>query len=264
MLALRGIVSAGPRRPVGDRALGARRALLAARPRRMHRATTVTRRPPVRARRCCRASCASTLALAPGAEETIVLRYELHEGPEPAPEAPRPAAARRARRSRTSRLDERTSVESDDQLFNRVLRALAARHPDAALAPRRRRLLRGGRAVVRDAVRARLPDHGDADARRSTRRWRRRRCACWPACSARRDDPEHDEEPGKVHPRAARRRDRAARPHAARALLRHRRRDAAVPLPARASTRTGPATSSLFHELRGRGRRDARLDRRPG
>ena len=57
-----------------------------------------------------------------------------------------------------------------------------------------------------------------------------------------RDDAEHDEEPGKVHPRAARRRGRAAGALPARPLLRHGRRDAAVPLPAVRRTPTGAAT----------------------
>ena len=58
--------------------------------------------------------------------------------------------------------------------------ALAARHADAALAARRGRLLRGGRAVVRDAVRPRLADRARRRCSRSTRRWRSRRCACSP------------------------------------------------------------------------------------
>ena len=232
MLAIRGIVSAGPRRPaeIVHSERGVRFSLLGRDE--MHRATTVradrpcepgdaagraalrsSRCRPARRRRSC---CATSCTRAPSR------RRRRHRRP------------RRAARGTAGRawLDERTRSWADDELFNRVLerslldiRMLRSRHgADGYYA--------AGRAVVRDAVRARLADHGDADAGVRPGDGGARRCACWPACSARRDDPAHDEEPGKVHPRAARRRGRAARPHAAGALLRHRRRDAAVPLPA--------------------------------
>ena len=88
-------------------------------------------------------------------------------------------------------------------------------------------------------------------ARLRPRRWPSRRCACSRERLGTPDDPSHEEEPGKVLHELRVGEVAAPRRHAARALLRHGRRDAAVPLPARASTPTGAATSTLFRELRG-------------
>jgi glycogen debranching enzyme len=54
------------------------------------------------------------LSLAPGAEELITLRYALHEDNEP--------PSQRTRQTPDAWLAERTTVETDDELFNRVLR----------------------------------------------------------------------------------------------------------------------------------------------
>jgi glycogen debranching enzyme len=63
------------------------------------------------------------LGLPPGGEETITLRYELHEGDGPAGAAPDPGSRTRAtRRTPEAWLQERTTVVTDDELFNRVLR----------------------------------------------------------------------------------------------------------------------------------------------
>ena len=87
-----------------------------------HRATTVT------ADRPCEpadgpGALRFALSLAPGAEELITLHYALyeHDGPPPDP-AERGPRRRRARRSANDWLAERTTVETDDELFNRVLR----------------------------------------------------------------------------------------------------------------------------------------------
>jgi glycogen debranching enzyme len=64
------------------------------------------------------------LSLAPGAAETITLRYALHDAETPpgAPAATTAGEQRRARRAADAWLAERTTVETDDELFNRVLR----------------------------------------------------------------------------------------------------------------------------------------------
>ena len=196
MLALRGIVSAGPRRPaeIVHSERGARFSLLGRDE--MHRATTV------RADRPCEPGVLPgelrfQLRLPPGAEETIVLRYELHEGPEPASEATPPAAARRVRHSRASRLDERTSVVGDDQLFNRVLeralldiRMLRSRHGAdgyyAAGVPWYATLF--GRDSLITATQMLAFEPGTAA---ETLR-------VLAGLLGTRDDPAHDEEPGKV------------------------------------------------------------------
>ena len=107
----------------------------------------------------------------------------------------------------------------------------AARHPHAALAARFPGLLRRGRAVVRDALRSRLADLRDADARLrfadgGTDAARARRAAR----HARRSDARR--RAGEGAARVARRRDRRARALPARPLLRDGRRHAALPLPA--------------------------------
>src|SRR5215207_5848617 len=120
MLAIRGIVDRGRGGDVAVERLerGLRFAVLARDGR--HRAMTIAADrdcgPGERDR-----SLRFALALPPGGAETITLRYELHEGDEPA------GAARGGRRSATRRtpeawLRERTIVVTDDELFNRVLR----------------------------------------------------------------------------------------------------------------------------------------------
>jgi glycogen debranching enzyme len=116
MLAIRGIVEA--RRGAGVAVERLERGLrFAVRGRDgRHRATTIT------ADRDCEAvdrSLRFTLALPPGGAETITLRYELHEGDDP---APGPERTRWTRRTPEAWLAERTTVVSDDELFNRVLR----------------------------------------------------------------------------------------------------------------------------------------------
>lgn len=122
MLAIRGILEAGqgPGVDIERREDGVRFTTLG-RDRR-HRATTVT------VDRACEEAdrpggLRFALSLAPGAAETITLRYTLYEGDAP---ASTPAAAktnaRPARGAADAWLAERTTVETDDELFNRVLR----------------------------------------------------------------------------------------------------------------------------------------------
>jgi len=120
MLAIRGIVEAGRGAGVAVERMdcGMRFAVRGRDGR--HRATTIAAD-----RECERGDSDSTLrfvlALPPGGAETITLRCELHDGDAPAGSGP-------ARRTRTARrtpeawLRERTTVVTDDELFNRVLR----------------------------------------------------------------------------------------------------------------------------------------------
>ena len=122
MLAIRGIVEAGRGASVGIERMadGVRFALLGRDGR--HRATTVT------ADRACEPTGAAgglrfALSLAPGGEELITLRYALYEGDEPAPvPATNEQGPRRAGRAPDAWLAERTTVATDDELFDRVLR----------------------------------------------------------------------------------------------------------------------------------------------
>ena len=161
------------------------------------------------------------------------------------PEPPRVDARRRVA-ALVPRLEpqHRPTIRTDNELFNLAIERVAG---DLRLlindGPRPGRALpRGRRPVVRDAVRARLHHHGVPDARRSGRRSPSRRSRSSPrsrrprttrARRGARQDP----------PRAADRRDGPRRASCRTAVLRHRRRDAAVADPAR---------------------RDVRLDRRPG
>ncbi len=119
MLAIRGIVDtgAGPDVALERLAQGVRFAVHGRDGR--HRSTTIA------ADRVCEegehpAALRFALSLRPGAAETITLTYALHEGDDPAAAAPGPP--RRARRTPGAWLQERTTVETDDELFNRVLR----------------------------------------------------------------------------------------------------------------------------------------------
>ena len=121
MLALRGIVDAGD----GDRAAvehfehGMR---FTARGRDgRHRATTITADRAV-GRGDGADALRFSLELPPGGQETIALHYRLYEGEAPPPAPDRPGRLRRARPSTGAWLAERTAVETDDELFNRVLR----------------------------------------------------------------------------------------------------------------------------------------------
>ena len=258
MLALRGIVAVGAAASPGSsaagrRALRRRAAATAAYARRRSRAD----RPRARRRRT---RCASRSTCRRAASETIELAYALHEGDEPPPRRERPAA--RAARAPLAELARRPhAVVTDDELFDRVLRRslLDVRMLHARLTAR---LLHRRPPVVRDAVRAGLAHLRDAAARLRPAAWPSRRCACSPACSAaRRPRPRRGAGQGAA---------RAARGEIAHLgltpfapLLRHRRRDAALPLPAlrlrrlerrpRAVPRAAPA-----------GRGDAGLDRRAG
>src|SRR5829696_2445083 len=84
----------------------------------LYRATTVTAdRPCERGDRP--GALRFALSLPPDGEETIELCYALHEGKAPADGAP---PAREQRRAAGAWLAERTTVETDDELFNRILR----------------------------------------------------------------------------------------------------------------------------------------------
>ncbi|MGI8780515.1 MAG: amylo-alpha-1,6-glucosidase [Solirubrobacteraceae bacterium] len=122
MLAIRGIVEAGRGAGVTVERLarGVRFAVHGRDGR--HRSTTI------RADRVCEpgeqpGALRFALSLPPGGAETIMLHYALYEGDEPAPAPSDPALRlRRARRTPDAWLQERTTVETDDELFNRVLR----------------------------------------------------------------------------------------------------------------------------------------------
>ena len=122
MLAIRGIVAAGsdPGVTIERFRRGVRFSVLGRDGR--HRATTVT------ADHDCgpgdrEGSLRFALALPPGGEQTITLRYALHEGEERVTRLQR--RGRRLRRDRISSkawLEQRTQIETDDELFNRLLR----------------------------------------------------------------------------------------------------------------------------------------------
>jgi len=121
MLAIRGIVDVGPgaAAAVERRRDGVRFSVLGRDGRR--RATTVT------ADRTCDAgesegSLRFALALPPGGAETIRLRYELFEGDAPAPDPIVLGTAPQPRSTPETWLAARTRVETDDELFNRLLR----------------------------------------------------------------------------------------------------------------------------------------------
>jgi glycogen debranching enzyme len=119
MLAIRGIVEAGRGAGVTIERLQ-RGVRFSARGRdARHRATTIV------ADRDCEpgereGSLRFPLALAPGGAATIALRYELYEADEPPPGPG--GGTRRARRTPEAWLQERTTIVTDDELFNRMLR----------------------------------------------------------------------------------------------------------------------------------------------
>ena len=121
MLAIRGIVAPMPAPRRRGRAAGAGRAVRRPGTRRPSPRDDDRRRPRVRGGDR-EGSLRFPLVLAPGGEETIMLRYELHEGDGPAKRAEPAQPARRAPHAADDWLRERTTVESDDELFNRVLR----------------------------------------------------------------------------------------------------------------------------------------------
>ncbi len=122
MLAIRGIVEAGRGDGVTAERLECGVRFSAHGRDGRHRATTIA------ADRACapgdvEAALRFPLSLPPGGGETITLRYELYEGDEPAPDPGGPGPRmRRARRTPEAWLQERTTVVTDDELFNRVLR----------------------------------------------------------------------------------------------------------------------------------------------
>lgn len=120
MLAIRGIVPVGEGRDIEVMQVpnGLRLSTLGRDG--WHRATTVVAdRPCELGDR--RGSLRFRLALEPGGGETIHLRYDLHESRQPPSERP-VARERRAAIGPEDWLSERTVIESDDELFNRVLR----------------------------------------------------------------------------------------------------------------------------------------------
>ena len=196
MLAIRGIVEPdpGPGPDIERIERGVRFALLG-RDRR-HRATTVT------ADRDCVAgsrpgALCFPLALGPGAAQTIRLRYALHDGDVPAPAAGTANAGSRPARTPDSWLAERTTVETDDELFNRVLRRslldvrmLHSRLGDdgyyAAGVPWYATLFGRDSLICATQMLAFDPPMAEQTLRVLAR------------MIGTRDDPAHDEEPGKV------------------------------------------------------------------
>jgi glycogen debranching enzyme len=134
------------------------------------------------------------LALPPGGAETIVLRYELHEGDAPERTA-RPSALVRPAPDRW--LGERTTVVTDDELFNRVLRRslldvrmlhsrLDADGYYAAGVPWYATLFGRDSLITATQMLAFDPPMAAQTLRVLAK------------LIGTRDDPEHDEEPGKV------------------------------------------------------------------
>jgi glycogen debranching enzyme len=121
MLALRGIVAAGAPASVAVERFG-HGVRFAARGRDgRHRATTITADRPATAGEH-EGSLRFKLTLPPGGAETITLRFALYEGEDPPPAPDRAPPGRVPRRTPEAWLAERASVETDDELFNRVLR----------------------------------------------------------------------------------------------------------------------------------------------
>jgi glycogen debranching enzyme len=162
-----------------------------------HRATTVT------ADRDCEpadrdGSLRFALTLPPGGEETITLRYLLHDGDDPAPD-PDGSGQRRPRERRAAEdwLRERTAVRTHDELFDRVLRRslldmrmLHSRHGDdgyyVAGVPWFATLFGRDSLISATQMLAFDPPMAAQTLRVLAKR------------IGTRDDPVHDEEPGKV------------------------------------------------------------------
>ena len=162
-----------------------------------HRATTVTADRACRRRRATAARCASRSRSRPAESETITLRYELHDGDEPRRPSPRAEAAPRARRTPDAWLAERTIVETDDELFNRVLRRslldvrmlhsrLGADGYYAAGVPWYATLFGRDSLICATQMLAFDPPMAEQTLR------------VLAGMLGTRDDPDHDEEPGKV------------------------------------------------------------------
>jgi glycogen debranching enzyme len=195
MLAIRGILATGEgepvtveRRPDGVRFAQRGRDGL-------HRALTVVADRPAEPGDD-EAEMRFALCLAPGGAETITLRYCLHEE-EAAASANPPDRERVARRSTEEWLSERTIVETDDELFNRVLRRslldvrmLHSRFDGdgyyAAGVPWYATLFGRDSLITATQLLAFDPEMAAQTLRVLAR------------MIGTRDDPEHDEEPGKV------------------------------------------------------------------
>jgi glycogen debranching enzyme len=195
MLAIRGIVHGGSGRDAGAERFE-RGIRFAARGRDgCHRATTVVADRPVdpgsRA-----GALGFRLALPPGGSETITLRYSLHESADPPPAAPvRLVDAIPA--TPESWLAERASVETDDELFDRLMRRslldmrmLHSRLGDdgyyAAGVPWYATLFGRDSLIAASQMLAFDPPMAAQTLR------------VLAGLLGTRDDPEHDEEPGKV------------------------------------------------------------------
>ena len=227
-----------------------------------HRATTVTADRDCRPRRRGTARCASALALAPGgeADDHAALRALRGRRAGHTRRSERPAAAARAHRS-TAWLERAHAVVTDDELFNRVLRRslLDMRMLRSRLGGRR--LLRGRRAVVRDAVRPRLADQRATQMLAFDPPMAEQTLRVLAGLIGTRDDPVHDEEPGKVLHEL--RTGEVARLGLT-PLARYYGTVDATPLflCLLCEHADWSGDLSLFRELRDAGRGDARLDRR--
>jgi glycogen debranching enzyme len=198
MLAIRGIVDVrgGADTAVERHARGVRFTTVGRDGR--HRATTVT------ADGAClagdrRGALRFPLSLAPGGARTIVLRYALHDGDEPAPDPGATGATRTARPRRVADawLAERTTIATDDELFDRMLRRslldvrmlhsrlgadgyYAAGVPWYATLFGRDSLICAMQMLAFDPPMAEQTLRVLAGLIASTRRWPSRRCGCSP------------------------------------------------------------------------------------
>ncbi|MET0771010.1 MAG: glycogen debranching N-terminal domain-containing protein [Solirubrobacteraceae bacterium] len=194
MLAIRGILATGKGEPVAVQRL--ERGVRVAQHGRdgLHPALTVTADRAVEQGNAPH-ELRFALSLPPGGEETIALRYCLHEGDGPAGETGARATAQR--RTPDAWLRERTVVETDDELFNRILRRslldirmlhsrydgagyYAAGVPWYATLFGRDSLITATQLLAFDPAMA-----GDT-------------LRVLAGLIGTRDDPEHDEEPGKI------------------------------------------------------------------
>jgi glycogen debranching enzyme len=161
-----------------------------------HRATTI-----VADRDCAAgdtdASLRFALALPPGGVETITLRYELHEGDDGPAAGASTSAAAPARRAPDDWLGERTTVVTDDELFNRLLRR-------SLLDMRMLHSRRGGDGYYAAGVPWYATLFGRDSLIAATQMlafdppMAEQTLRVLAALIGTRDDPGHDEEPGKV------------------------------------------------------------------